>query len=403
MRGISRQRRAGSMPAGRHRRRAWCAPVRALACAIALAAPLVSTAVALGDSTPTPQVAVAQLNDWRQAVGVGPVALDDSLSAGCRQHATYFRANPLTRGHAELASAPGYSEVGDLAARTSVLAYGLGVTRGPLVWESAPYHRMALLDPRLVTTGFWSEFGIGCMNVGETDGSVRQESLTAYTYPVSGQRDVPTSFACDEAPNPCLLVHGNNGRTPTGYIISVQFNGPWDQLDEVRVASAELKPSQGPALPLTVESSDGALRSGMLLIPDQPLAAGTTYAASASGSVVGRADDGAQIEHHFGLSWDFSTPGVDPAASLKVTVSRITRAAIHLRLDLRSKEPRRARISLLNDRTPLLRVIRQLAGTSKTVVLKRPRARVTTVAVLLRGTPTQIGVAARLKTNIRPR
>ena len=47
-----------------------------------------------------------------------------------------------------------------------------------------------------------------------------------------------------------------------------------------------------------------------------------------------------------------------------------------------------------------MRLIRQLEGGSKRVIIPRPHARVTTVAVLLRGTATQVAVAARLKTNI---
>lgn len=381
-------------------RAAFSAVVGLAVCLVLLAPPSPARAA----SIPTPELAVGQLNAWRQMIGVQPVTLENSLSAGCRQHATYYRANPGARGHGEVVSAPGYTEAGDKAARSSVLAYGPGMTNlGVRVWEPAPYHRMALLDPRLSTTGFWGEFGIGCMDVSKINNDVRTAGLTAYTYPVSGQRDIPTTFLCNEVPNPCAVARGNDGRIPTGFNISVQFNGPWNRISDVFVTHAELTPLGAPPVSVTVDSDNGVLRGGFLLIPEQPLAAGTTYVAAASGTVVATADDGTTVDHPFGLSWDFSTPGVAPAASLKVIVERVTRSAIHVRLDLRSNEARRARISLLNKRTALVRLIRELSGGSKRVVIPRPRERVTTVAVLLRGTATQVGVAARLKTNIHSR
>jgi hypothetical protein len=364
---------------------------------------LLVPAAARADSAPSPAAAVDELNVWRALVGVEPVTLDDGLSAGCRNHASYLRVNPLARGHAESTSAPGYSAAGDLAARTSVLAYGPGPVTGPEVWEPTPYHRMALLDPRLSTTGFWSEFGLTCMNVDSLDDERRSPELVAYPYPFSGQRGVATTFGCNESPDPCLAVPGNDGTRSTGFEISVQFNGPWTAISEVRVADASLRPANGAPVKLTVDTTDSELRGGVLLIPSAPLAAGTTYSAAVSGTVVGRADDGTTTDHPYGLTWDFSTPGITPAASLKVVVQRVTRSNIRLRLDLVSGEARRARISLLNDRTPLLRVIRELRGSSQTVVLQRPRARVTTIAVLLRGSATQTGVAARLRTSIRSR
>ena len=154
----------------------------------------------------------------------------------------------------------------------------------------------------------------------------------------------------------------------------------------------------GAPVPLTVDSRNSALRSGFLLIPRAPLAAGTTYFGSASGTVVGQPNDGSTAAHPFGLSWDFSTPGIAPAASLKVVVKRITRSNIRLRLGLISSERAVPVSACWTSSTPLLRVIRRLNSPSQTVVLQRPRARVTTIAVLLRGSATQAGVAARLRT-----
>jgi hypothetical protein len=353
-------------------------------------------------SVPAPEDAVARLNAWRGALGLGPVVQDELLSRGCKKHAKYFSLNPTHRWHGETPSAAGYTVAGDRAAHSSVLAFGdRGPDAGFSSWEPAPYHRMALLDPRLVSTGFWSEFGLACMQATGVDFGLRTPALTAYTYPVAGQRDVATTFWCYEIPNPCDLVRRSDHSGPVGTNLSVQFNGPWLRNDSVAVTAASVAAAGRPPVDLTVQSRGIDLRGGIVLIPHRPLRVATTYVASVSGSVLATADDGTQSEYPYALSWDFSTPGVEPAASLKVVVERVTRTRVHLRLDLLSTEARRARISLLHGATALARTTREISGPTQRVSLPRPSAHITTVAVLLRGSPTQIGVAARLATDIK--
>ena len=366
-----------------------------------LAPPLPSPSRAQASSLPAPDDAVARLNAWRAGVGLGPVVHDELLSRGCKKHARYFSLNPTHRWHGETASAAGYSKAGEHAARSSVLAYG---ERGPDAgfedWEPAPYHRMALLDPRLVSSGFWSEFGLSCMQATAVDFGLRTPALTAYTYPAAGQRDVPTTFWCYEVPNPCDAVRRTDKRGPVGTNLSIQFNGPWLRSDAVNVTAASVAAAGRDPVDLTVQNRGTKLRGGLVLIPHRPLRPGQPYVATVTGSVLATADDGSQNEHPYALSWDFSTPGVEPAASLKVTVERVTRTRVHLRLDLLGTEARQARISLLRG-APLARVTRQLTRPTQRISLPRPAQRITSVAVLLRGSPTQVGVAARLATDIK--
>ena len=353
-------------------------------------------------SSPAPADAVAQLNAWRAAVGVGPVVHDELLSRGCKKHAKYYDLNPTHRLHRETPTAAGYTEAGDRAARSSVLAFPRDPGYGISAWEPAPYHRMALLDPRLVATGYWNEFGLTCMNATAVDFfGLRTPALTAYTYPVAGQRDVGTTFWCQEVPNPCDVARRSNTRAPTGTNISIQFNGPWLRVDSVFVAAASLASAGRPPVDMTVQSRGAKLRGGIVLIPHRPLRTGRTYVASATGVVSATADDGTPSQHPFALSWDFSTPGVEPAASLKVLVERVTATRVHLRLDLQSTEERQARISLLHGSAALMRVTRTISGPTQRISLPRPSRRVTTVAVLLRGGPTHVGVAARVATDIK--
>ncbi|MDQ3722637.1 MAG: hypothetical protein M3376_06125 [Actinomycetota bacterium] len=377
--------------AGRPARRA----LTGLACVL-----LCSPAPGLAASVPAPDPAVAQLNAWRASVGVPPVRHDQELSRGCRSHAAYHRVNSAFTGHSEAPSAPGYSESGDRAARTSVLAYDDRSVGGIADWEPAPYHRIALLEPRLVASGFWREFGLSCMNVGRLDAAQRTADLTAYTYPANGQEDVPTTFWCNELPNPCAAVPGNDGRAPSGFNLSVQFNGPWARMGAPLVASATLAPAGGAPLAVTVQSRESLLRRAIVVIPHEPLTAGTTYVAAASGSVAATADDATPAVHPFAVSWSFSTPGTTPSASLKVSVERVTAARVHLRLDLLSGEARQARISLSDDRKTLVRLDRQIRGPSERISLPRPRERVTSISVLLRSSAEQIGVTAHLPTDI---
>lgn len=347
-----------------------------------------------------PARAVAQLNALRASVGVSPVAYDDVLSRGCKKHAKYHHLNPTRRLHSEDPAAPGYTKAGDRAARASVLVYGAEAGQALSAWESAPYHRMAVLDPRLVASGFWSEFGIACMQTLAIDHNLRTPALTAYTYPAAGQRDVATTFWCNERPNPCDDVRRSARDAPTGLNLSVQFNGPWLRTESIVVTSAAVAAAGRPPVDLTVLNSQSALRSGIVLVPHRPLRAGKTYVASATGTVLAASDDGTVSGYPFALSWDFSTPGVAPAESLKVAVERVTRTRVDVRVNLLGNEPRVARISLLRHGNALVRVTRRLRGPSQRVSLPRPRGRITSVAVLVRGSPTQVALASRLATDI---
>ena len=212
---------------------------------------------------------------------------------------------------------------------------------------------------------------------------------------------MPTTFWCYEVPNPCDAVRRTVKRGPVGTNLSIQFNGPWLRSDAVNVTAASVAAAGRAPVDLTVQNRGTKLRGGLVLIPHRPLRPGQPYVASVTGSVLATADDGSQNEHPYALSWDFSTPGVEPAASLKVTVERVTHTRVHLRLDLLGTEARQARISLLRGATPLARVTRQLTRPTQRISLPRPAQRITSVAVLLRGSPTQVGVAARLATDIK--
>lgn len=277
------------------------------------------------DSTPSPAQAVQELNQWRGEVGVLPVSEDPEQSEGCRAHANYYRLNHQM-GHYEEEGLPGYTQAGYRAAASSVLSFG-GAKDGPFTWENAVYHRAGLLNPRLVTTGFWSEFELGCMGVFGTDDTRTTPALTAYTYPVDGQQGILTTFSCLEVPNPCQSVPGNDGSVPTGFISSVQFNGPWRRILGARVSAAQLTPDGGAPLLITVEGegegNGGFLDGGFDVIPQQPLAEGTWYTATASGllDVDANGPEGETLAVPFTVRWRFRTVLIPRNPELKLMVA----------------------------------------------------------------------------------
>ena len=175
---------------------------RALPAFVAAALTLLALvpSAAFAASTPTPERAIEMLNEWRAQIGARPVAQDPAQTDGCRKHANYYRLNPQTTGHYEDPKLPGYTPEGDEAAASSVLSYG-GEEVGPYMWEAAVYHRTSILDPRLATTGFWSEFGLGCMGVfGEA--ARTEPALTFHPYPYDGQREIAFDIYEGESPDP---------------------------------------------------------------------------------------------------------------------------------------------------------------------------------------------------------
>jgi hypothetical protein len=297
---------------------------RLLAPLLVLACLILAPARAAAESTPSPAEAVQMLNQWRAQVGVPSVTENPAESEGCRAHANYYRLNheDQAEGHYEVEGLPGYTPAGDAAAGSSVLSFGSGASNGPFAWEGAVYHRSDLLNPRLATTGFWSEFGLGCMGVFGIDDSRTTPTLTAYPYPYDGEQGIETSFGCEEIPDPCESVPGNDGHTATGFISSVQFNGPWPRILNAHVDDAQLAPEGGG--PLSVTPLTGSITAGFGVIPDRPLAEGTWYTGQANGTlnVLTAQLDSESVP--FNVSWRFRTAIVarDPGLLLKMVHGR---------------------------------------------------------------------------------
>jgi hypothetical protein len=268
----------------------------------------------------TPAQALTELNGWRAQAGLPAVTqMYGPWNDACHAHDLYMGLNGF--GHFEDPNKPGYTPEGAEAGPASDLFYvSGGAAPGPRIFDGAVYHRVSLLEPRLRLSGWDATGQYGCLrHTGnaslpaiDTTPAGRTAGLEAHPWPADGQTGVPRQFGNNESPDP----HDDAGVSGTlGYLLSVNWNGPWSDPGYVTtdVTSASLTPSGGGA-PIAVGISDRDARNGpyiapgFALIPRAPLAANTTYTATASGTVGGHdAGLNQDLMLPFDLTWRFST------------------------------------------------------------------------------------------------
>ena len=216
-------------------------------------------------------------------------------------------------GHFEDLGLPGYTELGALAGRTSVLGTG---HEGPrALWEDAVYHRMVLLEPRLQTHVVRRVVGRDVH--GHRGHHVRCERADrgAGPAPLASGRSArrPTAFGGGEMPDPRDAVPGD---AHVGYLLSVNVNGPWFSTLGSVLTGVSLTPDGGAPVAVTgVDRTDahgGYLSGGFALFPHQPLAEATWYTARASGYVTGIDVGPSRIDYAFDISWRSAHVGAGP-------------------------------------------------------------------------------------------
>ena len=224
---------------------------------------------------------IALLNAERETNGLPADIVEDATwSESCARHNAYMELNGI--GHAETPGLPGYSESGNRAGTSSVLSTGVGWTNGN-PFATAPLHLMDLLDPRLSVTGVAESSDHVC--VWTSPGNQRRFSLDdVYTVPRDGGDAVVSEIARERPFVPGDSVGLPEG-TRTGPHLLVYAVGP--SAGTMRVRAASLTSAAGQWVELrTVDNTSarvGAyLSPGAILIPVQPLVAGTDYVASIS-------------------------------------------------------------------------------------------------------------------------
>jgi hypothetical protein len=257
--------------------------------------------------------------------------MDASMSEGCGQHNLYESINtPGFIEHGETVGLPGFSDLGFAAGASSNLASWEG---GPRLFEPYPYHRMALLAPRLRVTWFADSGGNTCVGAAGHGGATVSagdgvfttipamelqpdpEAATefkAYTWPPNNATGVTPEFPVGgEAPDPREQVPGDPLRI--GYVLSVQFDAP-DQSLGTSLSTATLTPDGGSPASIVTQSATAFAFGGaaaVIVIPTSPLQPLTWYTAHIVGDVKSAPPE------PFDVTWRFQTgPAVPEHAQL---------------------------------------------------------------------------------------
>jgi hypothetical protein len=217
-------------------------------------------------------------NQMRFAIGAPTIPMDARVVLAAQNHANYSAAN-RTGGHYETAGLPYYT---GYAPRDRVIAAGLTTTfvsevatgggSGALagvsqLWD-APYHRLGLMHPSASSAGWGHSDLAGSATVGDITYDFGIRSVDFVRSPANGQTGIPTSWSGNESPSP--LPAGVSG--PVGYPIMVVYSGG----QPVDMRAAEIVAPDGSRVPIYYASQQFE-RDYYVIIPQKPLAAGTTY------------------------------------------------------------------------------------------------------------------------------
>jgi len=260
--------------------------------------------------------AVWRLNQVRNYVGLAPVRLGEELCAGCDAHADYVNLNQawlqeqaargnVSEGHNERKDREGYSEIGDQAGRSSVIAFRKASAADAVdEFVATFYHRQSLLNLLIDRVGIGLRKGTclidilrGTMPQGSGPKLWKRAGVALgdgrlIVWPPAGMADVPVHFnRWGEIPHPWPEKDQNGDKR--GYPVTVLFVSP-EQGRPMRVSKFEIELRQRkrkirghkiwPEGPLAVYH--GPREYGF--VPSSPLRQRKTYTAKVSFEHAGR-------------------------------------------------------------------------------------------------------------------
>ena len=223
-----------------------------------------------------------RLNAWRASVSQSALSENTTFSAGDVLHATYMvQTGQIT--HGESTAYPQYTVAGDIAGQNSNIfvssSTGTSDTQAIDWWMGAPFHAMAMMDPRLATTGFGSyrnsaytwQMG-AAVNVGQ--GMTGSGSYPVY-FPGNNSTEPLTRYSGNEFPDPTGACPGYTG-LPLFVEVGANVNttaGP------VHTLVANGTSLTNCVIDSTNPTYAGYLkwRGGVIVFPQQPLQFGNTY------------------------------------------------------------------------------------------------------------------------------
>jgi uncharacterized protein YkwD len=225
-----------------------------------------------------------RFNLWRATAGQSSLTENPTWSSGDYNHAVYMvKTGQVT--HYETAG-PYYTTAGDTAAQNSNIFVSSSTSTADSQaidwWMGAPFHAMAMMDPRLTQTGFGSyrDATATPWQMGAALDVVRGNSFSAGQFPVYFPGNLSTepltAYSGNETPDPLqacpgyvglpvFIELGGNVSTTVGPVHTITTNGTL--LDNCVIDSTN-----------TALGSYLKARGGVILMPKLPLQTGKTYA-----------------------------------------------------------------------------------------------------------------------------
>lgn len=215
-------------------------------------------------------------NEMRYAIGAPTLAADPRVVVAAQNHANYNAANRVG-GHYETQGLPYYTGYGP---RDRVAAAGLatsfvsevattmgGALAGVRQLWDAPYHRLGMMHPNASTVGWGHSDLAGSATVANLVYDFSLRPVEFVRSPAHGQV-VPPSWSGNESPSP--LPAGVRG--PVGYPIMLVYSAA----QRVDMRAAEIVAPNGSRVPIYYVPQLYEY-DYQVIIPQQPLAPGTTY------------------------------------------------------------------------------------------------------------------------------
>jgi hypothetical protein len=246
----------------------------------------------------TSQQAIAFLNAQRVANGLpGGIVENPEWSEGCRLHVNYIALSggiDFSNPHDEEPGKPGYTALGQEAARSAVLGATFSAD-GANGWEDAPVHLMQTLAPALSVTGYAD----GCLWTWPGYQRAAPEQTALYSYPNNtAVAYTETASEWPYVPGEFIGLPQNTATGPYLYVFAFGQNAR-----SVELTGASLTGPDGPVEVRTVDDTTSGpkgnlgvyLPPGGMIIPVSPLRPDATYTANVIGMSAGQ-----------GLTWTWS-------------------------------------------------------------------------------------------------
>jgi len=249
----------------------------------------------------------AVLAYYRASARLPGVSENGAWSVGAANHAKYMAENDVLAS-SEATGTPYYTASGATeAANSNLMLSGDPSTTDQQAldfWMAKPFHALGILDPALLTTGFGSyresasegpfdQWQMGAvMDVRQGLGAIPSVVRFPIKWPEQNSTVYLTSYDGNEQPDPLASCAGYT--PPSGLPIILQI-GPGGSTVNVSAASFKQGSTSLPYClftPTTYDNLDPNLQTlgrqilaasdAVVLIPQQPLAAGNDYTASIS-------------------------------------------------------------------------------------------------------------------------